>query len=571
MDIKQLILANRTIGKADGGRLTRLLRPLHGTDIPKISGELKLDAHLAYHGLSKLICKNCGRDFMPTTLPVPYIWDDITYGCGWACTTKLRHGFTSPFEQATVHAKKTATVLARYGVANVYASPHVKAKIAEQNMANFGVKAPMQAERVREKARETYRTRYGIDWVFSHGPIREKIHEAWLARYGNYHGVTIDSFEKANQTRLAAYGNANPCTAPGAREKALQANRTRCLVDFPTILTQCGFELAEPLNSVELLAHGKATQRLKHTCGNISSLPVTVTGRVMKQCIHCKPISMPEAQLYQFVRQYADVEQHDRTLLKPLELDIIAPQHKLAFELNGVYWHHDGVIPIDYHRKKTELCEAKGWSLMHIFDHEWYAKQALLKSVIKTRLGIIEHVIGARKLQLAELTRIQAQEFFNTNHLQGFINGTTHLGLLVGEQIIMAMTLGKKRFSRKGELEIYRQATRRGYVVSGGLQKLLGEVKRRFAGTKLVTFVDRRFFTGKSYLSAGFMLVGKTNPNYWYYKKGVLLNRLAAQRKMLPVLLGEGYDDTLTEDENMEVNGWYRLADSGNLKLELML
>lgn len=55
-------------------------------------------------------------------------------------------------------------------------------------------------------------------------------------------------------------------------------------------------------------------------------------------------------------------------------------------------------------------------------------------------------------------------------------------------------------------------------------------------------------------------------PNYFYFKKNsiVLLNRLLFQKHKLIKIL-ENYDEKLSEYENMEVNGYNRIFDCGNL------
>lgn len=565
-------------GKKDGGRLKRFLQDAIANQvIPSITGDMLIDSHLAYHGHSKLICQQCKTEFLPNK-QFKQITNPLDYGCSTKCTTMLRHGFISPFEQAVVQLKKQETVRQRYGVTNVFQHEASKVKSRQTMLGAYGVEYAGQSKELQAKASLSYQARYGVPWVLSRSsPIRLKLEQHWHEKWGTKHPCGHpEVVAKANETRLTLYGHINQGFTTEAKQKALLTRRTDALAGCVAQLLKLGYEVAQPELPIDaLLEKGEALVLLKHLrCGSISPCEVTCAGNLYTICKGCKFISKPERELFDFIKTLSPtVVQHDRTILKPFELDIVLHEQKLAIELDGVYWHRDqpGEGATYYHHKKTELCEQQGYQLLHIFDHEWDTQQELLKAMLLAKLGLAIK-LQARKLKVVNVLPIDARAFLEHNHLQGFINAPTHLGLAdMSGELIMLMSLGGKRFSRKGELEIYRQATKQGCVVIGGLEKLLAKTRQLFAGRLLVTFVDRRFFTGTSYLRAGFKLVDKTTPNYWYYKDEVLINRLGAKFSDLPALLGEAFDPLLTEQENMELAGWFKLSDCGNLKLEMTL
>ena len=48
---------------------------------------------------------------------------------------------------------------------------------------------------------------------------------------------------------------------------------------------------------------------------------------------------------------------------------------EIAVEFDGMYWHSEENKPQNYHLNKTNLCEAKGIQLVHIFEkNEWLYK-----------------------------------------------------------------------------------------------------------------------------------------------------------------------------------------------------
>ena len=66
----------------------------------------------------------------------------------------------------------------------------------------------------------------------------------------------------------------------------------------------------------------------------------------------------------------------------------------------------------------------------------------------------------------------------------------------------------------------------------------------------------------------GFKIIGQSGPNYKYIQGENVLNRIAAQKHKLPKLLGDNFDESKTESQNMIDNGWLQIYDCGNLKLE---
>lgn len=132
-----------------------------------------------------------------------------------------------------------------------------------------------------------------------------------------------------------------------------------------------------------------------------------------------------EINVFKFIRSLyeGDIVQNDRSIINPLELDIYIPNKKVAIECNGIYWHSSKVIQDSkYHYNKSKLCEEKGIRLIHIFEYEWYneRQQPILKNIIKNALGINEHKLYARKLDIEIRTSASMRDFFNHNNIQGF-------------------------------------------------------------------------------------------------------------------------------------------------------
>ena len=136
------------------------------------------------------------------------------------------------------------------------------------------------------------------------------------------------------------------------------------------------------------------------------------------------------------------------------------------------------------------------------------------------------------------------------------------------------MTFGKGRVAlgtkhaKLNEYEMYRFAVGETPVIGIG-GKLLTYFIEKYNPIKITTFADIRYSGLRAfYEKIGFILAGETPPNYWYFNMSnpyKLVHRFGFQKATLSKKL-ESFDPTLTEWENMKLNGYDRIWDCGNLK-----
>jgi hypothetical protein len=103
-------------------------------------------------------------------------------------------------------------------------------------------------------------------------------------------------------------------------------------------------------------------------------------------------------------------------------------------------------------------------------------------------------------------------------------------------------------------------------VSSRGASKLFSAFIKEHQDESVVTYADRRYSYGDVYLKLGFKLLHISKPGYFYHssKKGIV-SRYQAQKHKLKDLLGEGYDETQSETQNMINNGFEQIFDCGQL------
>ena len=287
------------------------------------------------------------------------------------------------------------------------------------------------------------------------------------------------------------------------------------------------------------------------------------------RCLKCNPkiISDGERDISEYIKKLnIIIEGSNRNEIKPLELDILIKSHNIAIEYDGLFWHsHNKLKDKNYHLNKTELCEAKGIQLLHIFENEWLdpTKQKIWKSIISNKLGQSTRLY-ARNCEIRTVIASEKCEFLKVNHLQGNCQSSVNVGLYHDDKLVSLMTFGKSRYTKKYDWELLRFCNILNTTVVGGASRLLKRFRTIKSGS-IVSYADKRRSDGNLYKQLGFVHSHDSKPNYWYFKnKGAgLESRIKYQKHKLNNVLDK-YDVKLTETENMYENGYRKIYDCGN-------
>jgi len=289
--------------------------------------------------------------------------------------------------------------------------------------------------------------------------------------------------------------------------------------------------------------------------------------------LHSKNKSAGELELKEFINSLGlHCESIRKTHNKiKYEIDCFVDEKKFGIEYCGEYWHSkNSGKPRKYHQDKMLWCLDQGIQLMTIFEHEWVSKKPLLKSMIKSRLGICENRIYARNADCCIISKGQAKVFHDKNHISGGLTTSTiDFGLFHNNELISVASFSKSRFSKDAEYEILRFSTLQNYLVVGGFSKLFAHFVELINPKTVVSFCDLRFGKGAVYTKSKFKCVSLTPPNYWYYfkaneKMGEFESRIKYQKHKLKHF--SNYADAKTEYDIMNENGYLQIFDCGNYK-----
>lgn len=256
--------------------------------------------------------------------------------------------------------------------------------------------------------------------------------------------------------------------------------------------------------------------------------------------------------------------------------DIVSIDHRLLHKVSqGKNSHHKGYTAIHIDNPKIHILPVSKYLPQKdipkdgivIYNPEFQYKQDILLSICKSRNGIYDRTIYARKTFIKLVDSKDARLFYDNNHIQGYKGGGINYGLFLDNEMVSCMSFTRSRFNTNCDWELSRFSSLINHLVIGGASKLF----KRFLndhfkdGMKVVSYADLRFFDGGMYEKLGFKLDGKQPPNYYYIHKKdpkTILRKENFRHRNLKDKLTI-YDPDLSEYENMKLNGYHRIYDRG--------
>jgi AraC-like DNA-binding protein len=267
-------------------------------------------------------------------------------------------------------------------------------------------------------------------------------------------------------------------------------------------------------------------------------------------------VSSHEHKIQNFLDEYnIEYRTSDRTLIKPLELDIYIPSCNIAIEVNGLYWHCEIYKDSKYHENKRIRCTEIGIRLIQLYEDDINDKWELIKRFLLNALGKTDDErVFARKCTINSEPNIRdCETLLNTFHIQGYASQNKALTLEYNSETVAVMLF-------KGNV-LTRYATSK--KVIGGFGKLL----KASGFDEIVTFIDLDTFSGETYLKTGFIIDKYLKPDYKYIVNGKRVHKFNYRKSKFkndPSLI---YDVNKTEKEMASMNKLYRIYDSGKYRL----
>ena len=485
-----------------------------------------------------------------------------------------RYGVTSTNKLENVKEKKKQTCLTNFGVEYGPQNKEIQARIKNTNIEKYGFSISLKNAKIKEKSKKSLLEHYGVDSPLKSKVIQNKIKEFCLKKHGVEHQFQSDYIKnKIIDTNIKKYGKQHVLQVEKIRDKC---NKTKYKNTYSKL---CSYTHVIPLfTEEEFTGIGYYDNLYKWKCAVCGNIFENYIKSHIPRCLICDPIlsntSNKEREVQGWLSSLLPIECNKRFYFdnNHYELDVFIESSNMGVEFDGIYWHSElAGKGKSYHINKNKVFNSIGINIIHIYENEWVLKQDIVKSIILNRLNLIKNKIYARKCSIKSISQTDYNVFLENNHIQGVVTSKYRYGLYYNNEMVSVIGFGKSRF-KHDEVELIRFCCLKNVVVVGAFSRLVAFF-RNFNVGPIVTYCDVRYFNAVGYEKVGFKKIGQTNPSYHYFKSNdntlELFNRMQFQKHKLKEKL-KIYNENLTEWENMQLNGYNRIWDCGQIKLKLL-
>lgn len=295
---------------------------------------------------------------------------------------------------------------------------------------------------------------------------------------------------------------------------------------------------------------------------------------IWHRCMSCYPVgyskSSIEGEVFGFLQSIdGSFEKNRRSVFKEnhhLEIDAYSEKLKLGIEIDGLYWHQskDELSSL----KKYDLAKSNGIRLVRIFDFEWRQKRSIIESYLRSLLGHFSQRVFARKCEVREIGNDAYRDFCESNHIQGSVPASVKLGLLYDGELVEIMSFTKPRLSKHYEWELARECSKGSVQIVGGKSKLFTYFVRHYKPQSIISYCEKRLFTGASYEKLGFTKLRDSRPSFIVSYNGEAFSRQSFTKPRMQRMSGFTFHSGMTQIENIYANGGYIAWNCGNFVLE---
>jgi hypothetical protein len=460
--------------------------------------------------------------------------------CHKECKIKEMKKQCSPFSDPEIRKKAKKKIKEKYGseyasqnkeiakkISNVRLSKENKDKIKKTNLKRYGVENPFQSEEIKDKIKKTNIKKYGVDHPLKSEDIKEKMKQTNVERYGVDNPLKNKEIrKKIENTNMQKYGCKNP-----QQNKDIK-NKTQHNFNITIGINEAGhYDLVNTLRGQDFWDK-LLKNSLKKVCEDFDLNYQSATAALLKDefrdryySTYTFPTQQKQKELYDWLKEEgSNVSFNDRSIITPLELDIVDKDKKVAVEFNGSFWHSEANLSREKakktHIEKTRLCNEKGYRLVHVFEHTYLQRENQVKTYLKSVFGLNKKKIAARK---CIISHSNSDDFIEKYHIQGTPRGTIkYFNLVYNGDTVGVMTAGKhhERGGDKKACILTRLVFKDGVTVQGGSSKLFKYFREwsiKSGYDNIISWSDNIFSEGNIYSVLDFSLEKEYPPSYFYY------------------------------------------------------
>lgn len=412
----------------------------------------------------------------------------------------------------------------------------------QTNLRRYGKENVFQVEEFKLKSRQTMKKKYDVEYTSQSQELRTKAEDTIMSKHGVRHYT--QSAEYKSRLKSIQY-------------KTIETNRSRYGVDWFHVS-----RLPDEIIVEEYLVGNSAmgiSKRLK--CSVHSIYPVLRRNNVFRR--H-RTTFIEEKIENILVTHGINLIKNDKKIFSgKMELDFYLPDHQIAIETNGLYWHSiiGGKKEKRYHQEKYLACREKEIKLFQLWEPDIEDRIDIIESMILNATNKIDKRVYARKCEVMIPSFHEFMEFFDANHIQGKCPPNTKaFGLYLNGEMVSCIGY----VVQKDMTIMTRYCSKLRTSVPGGFSKLL----KRVPGDVIRTYSSNDISWGGVYEKNGFKLIRYNTPDLWFTDYRQMFNRQAFTKKAMKRRFGD-IDVTKTEWQIAFENGYDRIYKSGTVTWEL--
>ena len=416
----------------------------------------------------------------------------------------------------------------------------------------------------RERTKKWCVEKYGVENVSYVKEIREKAEQTCLKKFGVRSTLSLkENQKKAEQKCIEKYGAPKTFMVPEFNIKAGEARRNKFIDQHKDLIDiKGGTWICKCPHPECNKCEEKTYETNQHIYNDRKRINAELCTRLIK-IGHLNQNTSIEIFVKKFLDEtHIEYETNNRTILKGKEIDIYIPSMKIGIECNGVYWHSDKYKSKTYHIDKYKTCKEQDIQLIQLWDDWILNKSEIVKSILKSKLGICNNTVYARKCILKEVKPKESNKFLEENHIQGKCNSSVKLGLYCGSKLVSLMCFDKKH-------QLVRFCNLRDSRVVGGASKLLKYYIETYKPNTIISYSSNDISNGHLYEKLGFKPSGTIQTAYWYISPDMKrYHRTTFSRQGINSKWPEYKleDHSWTEKSVMDSKGYNRIYDSGTIK-----
>ena len=477
-----------------------------------------------------------------------------------------------------------------YKCSNV--DPVSNKKREQTNLIKYGCKCVLSNKDIQNQIKLTNIEKYGVEYHMQNKEKANNVFNIIKELYGGIGNASKYIFEKQKSTMINRYGVENasqleynkeklrlncPLIFKENKEKAQFAKKSRIINEYSDVVgftDVCDFK--DETGWICSCPHPECNKCKEKTYITFSQLYRDRKRDNTELCTKLLPYNASNNKnttielFVQNILNELNIEYitGDHSVLGSKELDIFIPSKNIAIECNGIYWHSAKYKNTSYHINKFKDCKIKNIQLLSIWEDWVRNKPEIVKSLIRSKLGIYDVRIGARKCNVKIIKNDKANKFLNENHIQGSSRGGKNIvmyGLYYNDELVSVMSFGLK----KNIWELKRFCSKLNWQIIGGAEKLLKNFIKDYNPDKIVSSSSNDISWGNLYKKLGFYSDNIIKGSYWYIDNSFKRYHRTSFSKIEIVKRGwrDNVNNTWTEWGVMDehYHEYSRIHDSGTI------